>query len=884
MMIFRRILLKLRRRSRLEKEMEAELAFHRDLARKHSNPIGLGNITRIQEEARDLWRFSLVEDFWRDIGYALRSLGRTPGFAAVAILTLTLGIGANTAIFTLLHRVMLASLPVEDPQQLIEILGSRPPGPPGTAFSYQGLQNLRSQTQVCSSIIGFSNIIFHTLIDGNVMERLPGLLVTGDYFSTLGLHTVLGRPIMPEDDRPDAGNAVAVISYAMWQNRFGGDPGAIGKTVVLENVPFTIIGVAPAGFNGLEIGRETDIWVPLESERSMRSPSYTSSVGYKWIRMVGRLRPGATVQQARAELDVLYSKSVIENEIAALQREDPRFDPESVKRMRTWTVVVQPAGTGLSRTREQYAKPLLVLMTIVGFLLLIACTNVANLLFARALGREKEIALRLSLGAKRSRLIRQLLTESAVLVSAGGALGLAAAFLLTKYLTAFLASSNALVLDVAPNAATLSFTGAVAVGAVVLFGLAPALRSTDMDFAAKLKAGAQSLSGIKGHRWSAGLIVVQVALLLVLTLGAGLFLRTLHNLNSVDLGFDRSNVLLVTIDPFGTSHSDEQLMRLSMQLPEKIGALPGVKAVSVTRFEPITGGSGVNLSFAIPREGTDPTLARNTWVNYVGPGYFATLGVPVIAGREFNRQDSNSTARVAIVNQAFAQRYFGNASPVGKTMRARDRQIEIIGLVANAKYSEIRGEMEQTVYYDMFQQFAMPLQLLIRTERQPETVLPSVRSEVRSVIGNVSLRERTLIDHIDASIVRERLVTSLAALFGGLGLLLAVIGLYGVVSNSVARRTKEIGIRIALGFDRRRAISMVLREVFVLVGGGIVLGLPLAILITRYIASLLYGLAPDDPLTVIGSVAALLLSAFVAGFIPARRAARVDPMVALRHE
>jgi predicted permease len=882
MILFRRILLKLRRRSRLERDMEAELAFHRQLAREHSNPIGLGNITRIQEEARDLWRFSLVEDFCRDVGYALRSFRRTPGFAVIAILTLALGIGANTAIFTLIHRVMLASLPVEEPRQLIEILGTRGGGPPGVAFSYQALLNLRSHTQVCTGIIGFSNISFHTLIDGGAMERLQGLLVTGNYFSALGVHVVRGRPITPEDDRAGTGNLVAVISQAMWQDRFGGNPGVVGKTVVLESIPFTIIGVAPAGFNGLEIGRQADIWVPLETERRLRQPSYTSSAGYKWVRMVARLKPETTMQQAWAELSVLYSQDVIENEIAEL-REDPRFDPEVVKRMRTWSVVVEPAGAGLSGTRGQYAKPLEVLMAIVGFLLLIACTNVANLLFARAVAREKEIALRLSLGARRSRLIQQLLTESAVLVFAGGALGLVAAYVVSRYLAAFLASANGLVLDVAPNPAVLGFTAAVALCAVVLFGLVPALRGTQMDFATRLKAGAQSSPGIQSHRWSAGLIVAQVALLLVLILGAGLFLRTLHNLNSVDLGFDRSNVLLVTIDPFGSGRSPEQLKLLSVQLQERIEALPGVKSASVTRFEPITGGSGVNLSFLIPRDGADPITARNVWVNAVGTGYFTTLRIPVIAGREFNRQDSNATARVAIVNQAFSQRYFGNASPVGKTMTAGDAQIEIVGLVGNAKYSEIRGEMEPTVYYDIFQQFGMPLQLLIRNT-QRETLLPSVREEVKSVIGNVSVRERTLSDHIDASLVRERLVTSLAAIFGCLALLLAVIGLYGVVNNAVARRTKEIGIRIALGFDRRRAISMVLREVFVLVGVGILLGLPLGMLITRSVASLLYRLTPDDPLTIVASVSALLLSAMAAGFIPACRAARVDPIVALRDE
>lgn len=884
MTMFRRFLLKLWRRRRFEQDLEAELAFHRELARQHTNPIGLGNVVRIQEDARDLWRLTLVEDFWRDVVYAGRGLRRTPGFAVIAILTLALGIGANTAIFTLIHRVMLASLPVRQPEQLIEILGIRGGGPPGVAFSYQALRSLRSQTQVCSSIIGFSNVLFHTVIEGNPMERLSAQFVTGDYFSALGVNTVRGRSIVSEDDRTGAGNAVAVISHSMWQGRFGGNPDAIGKTLVLENVPFTIIGVAPAGFSGLEVGRQNDIWVPLESERLIRRPSYTSSAGYKWLQMIGRLKPPATLAQAEAELAVLYRKSVIENEIAEAERDDPRFDAQALQRMKTWSLVVGPAATGLSRTKQQYSTPLLVLMAIVGILLLIACTNVANLLFARAVTREKEIALRLSLGAARSRLIRQLLTESTVLVAAGGMLGVFIAYLLSNYLTAFLASANALVLDVAPNLATLGFTAAIAIFAVFLFGLMPAFRSTDMDFATRLKGSAQGWFSTKGRGWTSGLIVLQVALLLVLILGAGLFIRTLHNLNSIDLGFNRNNVLLVTLDPFGSTHSTEQLMTLSMQLMERIETLPGVKVASLTRFEPISGGSGINNDFVINREGARPILARNVWVNNVGPKYFEALGVPVIAGREFGPQDSIPTARVVIVNQAFSQQYFGTASPIGKTITGRGMPMEIIGLVGNAKYTDIRQAMEPTVYTDVFQRFGAPMQFLIRTERDPLAVASAVRTEARSAIGTVTIREKTLEDQIDNSIVRERLVTSLAAIFGGLALLLAVIGLYGVVSNNVARRTKDIGIRIALGFDQRSAVSMVLREVFVLVGGGIVLGLPLAIFVTRSISSMLFGLAPDDPLTVLAAVGALLVSALAAGFVPARRASRVDPIAALRME
>jgi predicted permease len=412
----------------------------------------------------------------------------------------------------------------------------------------------------------------------------------------------------------------------------------------------------------------------------------------------------------------------------------------------------------------------------------------------------------------------------------------------------------------------------------------PAFRSTDMDFATRLKGSAQSWGSIKGHYWSGGVIVAQVALLLVLVLGAGLFLRTLHNLHSIDIGFDRSNVLLADVDPFGSGHSQETLMTLTEQLLERIEALPGVRTASLTRFSPISGGSGINLSFRVDRDGASAVMARSVWVNNVGSKYFATLGIPVIAGREFGRQDSATALPVVIVNQAFAHRYFGYASPVGKTIFQRDMPMEIIGLVGNAKYSEIRETVEPTVYRHIFQQFGVPVQLLIRTDQDPTGIAAAVRAEARSVIGTVAIRERTLEDHIDATIVRERLVARLAIFFGGLALVLAVIGLYGVVSNNVARRTKEIGIRIALGLDRRNAVSMVLHEVFILVGGGIILGLPLAILVTRSMESLVYGLTPDDPLNIVTAVSALLLSAFAAAFIPARRASRVDPMVALRND
>src|SRR5215471_1689021 len=895
MSIFRRMLLKLSRRRRLEAELEAELAFHHDQAREHNNEIGLGNVARITEEARDIWRFTLIEDFCRDLSYAVRSLFRTPAFAVTAIVTLALGIGANTAVFTLIYRTMLASLPVREPGKLFEVHWDRGNSEfPGTAFSYSALQILRTEALCCSSILGFSNVSFHTRIEGSPVERLSGQLITGDYFSALGVPSISGRPILPDDDR-QGGKAVVVISHSLWRERFNEDSTAIGKTLVLENTPFTIVGVAPADFSGLERGRHIDFWIPLETERSIRTPSYTSSAGYKWLQIVARVKPSVPSTQAEAELRVLYSKRIIEDEIAQMLV-DPGFDAvanaEMPKQMRRRSVVLSPAASGLSGTREQFSGPLLVLMTIVGFLLLIACTNVGNLLFARAPAREKEIALKLSLGAGRFRLIRQLLTESAVLVAAGGTLAVFVAYLLTKRLTSFLAGSSLpLVVDISPDFVTLGFTTGIAILTVFLFGLLPSFRSTNIDFATRLKGSApdQSHTG-KSIGWSGGLVIGEVALLLVLMFGAGLFLRTLHNLNSIDLGFNRDNVLLLSVDPFGSGLPKQRLTVVSSELMEKIEALPGVRSASLTMFQPITGGSGVNLSFIVRRESdseAQPIIAADVWVNAVGPGYFRTLGIPVIVGREFDPHDSDGPTHMVIVNQAFAQRYFGEGSPIGKIITQRNIPMEIVGVVGNSKYAVIRQGNVPTVYRNILQnpeeQATFP-QMAIRTDRDPDSIAAAVRNEVRRRVGNVLVRETTLAAHIDASIVRERLVTALSAAFGGLALLLAVIGLYGVVTNSVTRRTREIGIRMALGFDRRRAVSMVLREVFVLVGGGIILGLPLAVVVSRLIASQLYGLTPDDPSTIFASVGALLFSAVTAAFFPARRASRVDPMVAMRAE
>jgi len=469
-----------------------------------------------------------------------------------------------------------------------------------------------------------------------------------------------------------------------------------------------------------------------------------------------------------------------------------------------------------------------------------------------------------------------------VLSAAGAVLGLGVAYALSNYFVSFL--STTFDLDVKPNLTIVAFTALVGVGTALVSGLLPAFRSTRMDFASGLKSVSGGWEKSPGQPWRSGLVVVQVGLLMVLVLGAGMFLRTLHSFYSIDLGFDPTNVLIVNVDPFGSGHTPEELRALAPQLIARLEALPGVKAASLHRFPPISGGSGTNLDFVFDSGAARDVIARGVYVNRISENHFATLKTPILAGRDFNAADSDSQHRVVLVNQTFAQRYFGQTPPLGRVIQQRNTPMEIVGVVADTKYEDVRQAMQPTVYYNIFQQWGVPMEFLVRAEIDPEVAASSIRSTLRSQIGSVSIRERTLSEQIDSTLIDVRLVSTLAASFGALALLLAVVGLYGVVSNSVARRTKEIGIRIALGMGRSEAVAMVLMEALVLAGGGIVVGLPLAIVTTRYAATEFEGVIPNDPLTMIIAVGALLLAALVAGFLPARRASRLDPMAALRTE
>ena len=828
-------------------------------------------------------RGNMFGGMWQDLRFAIRMLRKNPGFTGVAALTLALGIGANTAIFTLMDAVLLRNLPVKQPEQLIELMtGSGDRGAKVyNAFSWQAFQHWRQRNQTLSGLIASSNSRFYCVVEGAPPERVAGQYVTGDFFSVLGVSSVIGRMIAPDDDRFGAPNAVAVISDGYWSRRFGRDPTAVGKRIVVEDVPLTIVGVAPAEFFGLQVGSRVDLWAPLATEPLMRRTSWTSSSGYKWLQLVGRIKPGASLDQARADLDLLFRPAVIEPDLAL------QITPETRGMILNWKLRVEPAGNGLSQLRRQFSKPLTVLMVVVGLVLLIACANLANLLLARAASRQREIAVRLALGAGRARLIRQLLTESLLLALIGAAGGVMLAGVGAQYLLKLLASGRtSVLLDAQPDARALIFTGLLSVLTALLFGLAPALRASRTDLAPALKEGWRGLEfGGSRRRLSLGLIVAQVALSLVLLVGAGLFLRTLRNLHSIDLGFERENALLVALDPSHSGYTRDQTRGLFLGLLERLQAIPGVRSASLSWNPPVAGG-GSSRTVSVEGRAPGPEADREIYVNWVAPRYFETLGVPLIAGRDFDSHDTLETPKVVILNQTMARVFFGDSNPIGHRIKVENNDIrEVIGVIGDSHYLEIREKIAPTLYLNTFQSPDTGNEFAIRTAGNPNAVIPAVRREIENQARGIAITNvRTLASQVDAWIAQERLVAMLSSCFGGLALFIAVVGLYGVLSYAVARRTQEIGIRMALGAQSRDVVAMILKEVVWLVCLGLALGIPLALFLSRFVADLLYGLTPTDPLTIIVGALVMLIVAMFAGYAPARRASRVDPMVALRCE
>ena len=877
-------------RNRRDREVDEEIQAHiamamRDRIERGETPQAaeraarreFGHPTLIREVTREVWRWNSLERLWQDVSYARRQMRHSPGFTVVAVLSLALGIGANTAIFSLINTLMLRMLPVSDPEQLVELLSKYPGEPRVNGFERTFYEHYRDQNHVFSDLTGASSSRFQVSGEGLDPEIVDGEYVLGNFFPMLGVKPAIGRMISPEDDQMGAaGAAVAVVSWPYWKNRFNLDPAILGKQIVVGGVPATVVGVAAHHFFGLQVGAKTDLWIPVAMESMIQRPSRNGQLGLK---LIARLKPGVSLEQARAEMSVLDRWRVEE---IARNSKDPL--------LRQLKIEVEPAGAGFSQLRDQFGKPLLFLMAVVGLLLLIACTNVASMLLARGAAREREMALRVSLGAGRLRLVRQVLTESLLLSVLGSLAGIFVAYFGADALVRILGSGRGMPglprieIQVQPDTHVLLFTAGAALLTGALFGLVPALRAMGAAPAVSLRAAGKAGEPRRARLLGKSLVVAQVALSVLLLSAAGLFVRHLSNLRN-DLGFQREHILLVTLDPTRSVYRREQLPGLYQELLGRLETLPGVRSATLSGMTPI---SGAGASRFVSVEGFQeiPQERRYVALNSIAPKYFETLGTPLLAGRNFTFKDHGSS-RLAIVNQAMARYYFGDSDPIGKlvTFEGDERPYEIVGVVGDAKYLDLREAPPRTIYLSALQAGSIFSQLALRTTVAPASITDAVRQTVRDVLKTVPVAKvTTMADQVDASIVPERLIAMLSGLFGILGSLLAAIGLYGLLAYTVARRVNEIGIRMALGATPSDAIRMVLRDALGMVCAGLAIGVPIALWGKRFAASVIEAPPPDSPVTIVLSCAAIIAVALLAVYVPAHRAARVDPMEALRHE
>lgn len=748
---------------------------------------------------------------FQDVRYALRQLRKNPGFTAVAVLTLALGIGANTAIFSLVNTLMLHMLPVREPGTLVELLHRYPGEPHYNGFSSRAYELMRDQNHVFSGLIAAAYQPFHVRGNGLEPQNVQGGYVGGDFFPVLGVKPAIGRLIGPEDDHAGYPSSVAVVSWSYWKSRFNLDPAILGKRIIVEDAPVTLVGVAARNFSGLQVESRQDVWLPL----SLQPTIVRSGFGWGSLWLVGRLKPGVSINQAQAEMAVLYESTLDEQARAT--------NNPFIRKMK---LEMDPAGAGLSNLREEWKKPLLLLQSVVGLLLLLACTNLASLLLARGATREHEMALRLSRGAGHFRLARQVLTESLLLSAAGGLLGVYVAYfgagVLAKIIVAERRPGPALEFHVRTDMHVLLFTAAITLLTILLSGLVPALRAMRTAPASSLRqAGGTSETTLR-RLFGKSLVVAQVALSVVLLSAAGLFVRHLLNLRHLDLGFHPDHVLLVTLDPDRSGYDDQRLSLAYQQLLERLETIPGVRSATICAPSPISG-AGANRGITVEGYQAKPGEIRNVMESWVAPKYFSTLGTPLLMGRDFSFRDKGGP-RVAIINQTMARYYFGNNDPLGMhiVFDGDRKPYEIVGVAGDAKYMELREATLRTIYLNTFQERSVDSRFALRTSIDPEAVVPDVRRAVRELLRTVSVKSvTTLVDQVDESMVPERLTATLSLWFGVLGALLAAIGLYGLLAYTVARRINEIGIRMALGATRSNATWMVLGDALSMVCMGL---------------------------------------------------------------
>jgi macrolide transport system ATP-binding/permease protein len=872
---------------------EAEHASHRDF----------GNVLLLKEGLREMWGWTSLERLAQDLRYAWRTLLKNPLFAAMAVLSLALGIGANTAIYSFMDAILMRTLPVQHPRELI-ILNWRSKGFPEVAHGMSGswfndpgigytsrnqpfpaFELLRTNNTALASLFAFADAGRLNLIVQGQAELAEGQFVSGGFFSGLGVTSAAGRLINQDDDRVGA-TPVVVISYNYWRRRFAESRGAIGQSILIDNTPFTIAGVSAPGFFGVNPARAQDIFIPLHAfplfatNQKVEAQRRFLDGNYYWAEIMGRLRPGIRLDQAQAAFAPQYHQFIAGT--ASTQKEKADLP----------ALLVEEGGAGLDSLRRQYSKPLFILMTMVGLILAIACANVANLLLARATARRREIAVRLSLGAGRLRVIRQLLTESVLLASIGGLLGVGVAALGIRFITWLLANGrDNFTLHANLSWPVLGFTSALTLLTGIVFGLVPAVQATKVDLTPALKETRASArrGWMRRINLSQMLVVSQIGISLLLVVAAGLFVRTLSNLHAVDLGFNRENVLLFSLNARQAGYKDAAITQFYAGLWRRFREIPAVRDVSLSDF-PLVSNSGSQIGVRIP--GVPPPADREPGASSlkVGPSFFTAMQIPILLGREIGERDISGSARVAVINELFAKKYFGDTNPVGRRFGLGDDEstdIEIIGVAKTARYSSLKRDIPPLIYipYSHDPRSVSRMSFEIRTVGDPLASVSAIRQIVHQADPRVPvLGVNTQSRQIDQTIGQERTFADLGAGFAALALLISCVGLYGTMAYTVARRTSEIGIRMALGAERRRIIWMVLREVLSLVAAGLGIGLAVTWGTTRYIESFLFGMKHHDPLAISLSAGVLVAASILAGYAPASRASRIDPITALRHE
>jgi macrolide transport system ATP-binding/permease protein len=882
--------------------MEAEERVRSGVARQEAEQASrrdFGNVLLLKEGIREMWGWTSIERLAQDLRYGWRTLRKNPLFATMAVLSLALGIGANTAIFSFMDAILMRALPVQRPGELV-ILNWHTKGPPGVVhglsgswyndrhtgwtsgdFPYPAFESLRANNSVLSSMFGFADAGRLNLSVQGQTDLVDGQLVSGNFFNSLGVRPAVGRLISEDDDRSGAAPTV-VISYNYWRRRFAGSADAIGQPVFLNRMAFTIAGVSAPEFFGVDPGDAPDLFIPLHvAPLFSENPQDEAKLrfldkNFYWVEIMGRLRPGASLRQAQADLAARFQRYV---DGTASTKEEKVDEP---------ALALAGGGSGIDSLRREYSKPLYVLMAMVGLILAIACANIANLLLARAAARRREIAVRLSLGAGRLRVIRQLMTESVLLALLGGVLGVWVAALGIRFLTWLLANGrDSFTLRADLSWQVLGFTFALALITGILFGLVPAIQATRIDITPALKQ-VRASAPRSGLRLNKILVIYQIAISLLLTIAAGLFVRTLSALHSVELGFDRENVLLFRLNAKQAGYSDAALARFYTDLWARFRTIPGVRDVSLSDFALVSGAGG-QTGVAIPGRPVQQGREPGTSVLKIGPAFFSTMRIPILLGRELQERDMTGPFQAAVVNEVFAKKYFPNENPTGRHFGFSEGgrkfdDIEIVGVAKAARYNSLKQAIPPVVYIP-FSRRVDGISFELRTYGDPLGLVATVRQIVRQADPRVPVSDvNTQSRQIDQTIYRERIFAQLCSCFAGLALLMSCIGLYGMLAYTVARRTGEIGIRMALGADRHGIIRMVVREMIWIGATGLAIGLAAAWGTTRYLESFLFGLKPRDPVAILLATGMLAAALVLACYEPAMRASRIDPLTALRHE